>query len=361
MTRHAPALTAEQADLADMVGAVVAGTKERVSDERPDEVAAVRRRLAELGVWTLGAGEPSGETGGAGDDGEVDALAAVAFACLARSWPALAWAAVQAGVAARVLGDTKTAMAVQAGDTAVAVVDDDSDVVRLTVRDGVVSGRIDRIDPAGERPCVVVVGDGSVLVLPAEALRFQRVRRTGLNGALTASAEVVAPVREAEALIAGVGTDTARVRLRLGAAAVATGIADAAAEAALAYSEQRVQFGAPLTALPTVRDALFSTSLAVTTAWRQVLRPWDCTVWQATAVLDSACEQAIDACAGAVQSHGGYGYLTEYQVERMLRDALSLRAACDVATARRTAAVALAGPSPALAGPSPTHSERGPS
>ncbi|MEO3825772.1 acyl-CoA dehydrogenase family protein [Actinomadura sp. B10D3] len=354
MTRHAPALTAEQADLADMVGAVVAGARERVSDERPDEVAAVRRRLAELGVWTLAAGDASGETGGAGGGEGVDALAAVAFACLARSWPALAWASVQAGVAARILDGTQAAVAVQAGDTAVAVVDEDSDVVRLTLRDGMISGRIDRIDPAGERPRVVVVGDGSVLVLPAEALRFERLRRTGLDGALTASAEIVGPVREAGALIAGVDTDAARVRLRLGAAAVATGIAEAAAEAALTYSAQRVQFGAPLTALPTVRDALFSISQAVTTAWLQVLRPWDRSVWQATAVLASACEQAIDACAAAVQSHGGYGYLTEYQVERMLRDALSLRAACDVATARRTAAAA-------LAGPSPTDSERRPS
>ena len=34
--------------------------------------------------------------------------------------------------------------------------------------------------------------------------------------------------------------------------------------------------------------------------------------------------------AAALQSHGGYGYLTEYPVERMLRDAVSLRAACGV-------------------------------
>ncbi|SNR56005.1 acyl-CoA dehydrogenase family protein [Actinomadura mexicana] len=346
MIRHAPALTTEEADLADMVGEVVAGAKERPSDERPGEVTTVRRRLAELGVWTLEPGEPSGDAGGTGEDVEGDHLAAVIFACLAQSWPALAWGSVQASVAARIVDGTRLAVTIRAGDTAVAVVDGDSDAVRLTVRDGMVSGRVDRIDPAGERPCVVVVGDGSVLVLPPEALRFERLRRTGLDGALTTSAELVEPVREAEALAFGVDTDAARVRLRLGAAAVATGIADAAAEAALAYGGQRVQFGAPLTALPTVRDTLFSASLAVTTAWRQVLRPRDCPVWQAAAVLDSACEQAIDACAAAVQSHGGYGYLTEYRVERMLRDALSLRAACDVVTARRTAAVALAGSPP---------------
>jgi alkylation response protein AidB-like acyl-CoA dehydrogenase len=160
---------------------------------------------------------------------------------------------------------------------------------------------------------------------------------------MTASVEVVEPLRESEVTVAGADTDAARIRLRLGAAAVAVGIAEAAAEAALAYSGQRVQFGAPLTALPVVRDALLSASSAVATTWRQVLRPRDCSPWQAAAVLITACELAIDTCAHAVQAHGGYGYLSEYQVEGMLRDAVSLRAACDVVTGRRSAAAELAG------------------
>lgn len=335
MRRHAPALTTEQADVADMVGAVVAGTKERLSDEHPDEVAMIRRHLAELGVWTLGA-----STDGHGAD---DALTAIAFACLGRSWPALAWAAVQAHAAVDVLGDAELSTRIQSGDTAVAVVDEASAVMRLTVRDGGISGRIDRMDPAGERPHVVVLGHGSARVIPPGALRFERLRRTGLDGALTTSAHVIESVREADVVTIAADTDAARTRLRLGAAAVAAGIADAAAEAALTYSAQREQFGAPLTALATVRDTLLSSSGAATTALRQVLRQRDCSVWQAVAVLDSACEQAIDTCARAVQSHGGYGYLTEYHVERMLRDAISLRAACDVATGRRTAAADLAG------------------
>jgi alkylation response protein AidB-like acyl-CoA dehydrogenase len=134
----------------------------------------------------------------------------------------------------------------------------------------------------------------------------------------------------------------ARVRLRLGAAAVAAGVADAAAEAALAYSASRRQFGAALTALPTVREQLFGSAGAAAVTLRQILRTADATPWQAAAVLDAACESAIEACARAVQSHGGYGYLTEYPVERLLRDAVSLRAACDTAGIRRAGALDLA-------------------
>jgi alkylation response protein AidB-like acyl-CoA dehydrogenase len=329
--RHAPALTAEQADIADLIGAVVARTTERVGDEYPDEVAAIRRRLAELGVWTLGVAEDAADRVG-------DELAAVAFSALGRSWPALGWAAVQAHAALEVLGGHPLAEAVRSGAAAVAVVHEESAAVRLTVTDGRIHGRIDRIDPAGTRPYVVVLGRGRAHIISPEALTLARLARTGLDGACTASAEISVPVPGDTATITGVDTEAARVRLLLGAAAVALGTADAAAEAALTYASQREQFGGPLTRLANVRDALFASSASVATGLRQVLRARDCSLWQATAVLDAACEQALDTCALVVQAHGGYGYLTEYQVERMLRDVVSLRAACDVSSARRVAA-----------------------
>jgi len=345
MMRHPPELTADQADVASLVASVVADTDLRPSDERPSDVLQIRCQLAELGIWTLGVPAP----GDGAEEGAEDDLAAIAFACLGQGWPALAWAAVQAHAALEVLGTAEPAAGVRSGRTAVAVIDSSSPVARLAVHDGWISGSIDRIDPAGESPYIIVLGNDSAQLLGPELLRFEQLRRTGLDGALTSSAVVVEPVRVSEVTITGVDVEAARTRLWLGAAAIAAGIASAAAEAALEYSAQRVQFGAPLTALPSVREALFLSSAAAATSWRQVLRPRDCSAWQAAAVLDAACERAIDTCASAIQSHGGYGYLTEYRVERMLRDAVSLRAACDVATARRAAAADLTG-TPAYAG-----------
>lgn len=336
MRRHAPTLTSEQADIADLIGAVVAGTTHHPCDEHPETVDVVRRQLAELGVWTLGVSTSDGP--GAGDE-----LAAVAFACLGQDWPALAWAAVQAHTALDVLGDSAPAVDIQTGRATVAVVDDASAVVRLTVTDGRISGRVDRIDPAGKQPHILVLRQDSARLIPPHALRLSSLRRTGFDGALTTSAELVEPLREEKVTITGVDTDAARTRLRLGAAAIAAGIAAAAADAALTYTEQREQFGAPLTALPTVREMLLSSSGAATTLFRQVLWPRGCVAWHAAAVLETACELAIETCARAVQVHGGYGYLTDYPAERLLRDAVSLRAACDVAGASRAGAAELVG------------------
>lgn len=314
MSRSAPAFTEEQADLAAMLDAVMADEDTLLTDDRPAEVAALRARLAELGVWTLGVAD---ELGGGGAD---DALAATAFARLGRRWAALGWAAVQAHAAAELLaGHPELRSRIHAGDFAVAVT----------------QGQ--RVDAAGETPHVIVLREDGARLYEPESLSYRPLRRTGLDGALTRSIE---PAGKGTALDADVAAGT--VRLRLGAAAVAAGIADAAAEAALDYSATRKQFGAALTALPTVRESLFSSSAAAATLLRQVHQNANATPWQAAAMLDAACESAIDAAARAVQSHGGYGYLTEYPVERLLRDAVSLRAACDTAAVRRAGALDLA-------------------
>ncbi|GAB3563311.1 acyl-CoA dehydrogenase family protein [Amycolatopsis endophytica] len=315
MSRNTPALTGDQSDLVAMLDALMSDVDIQLSDARPDEVAHLRARLADLGVWTLAVPERLG--GGGGDQ----ALAAVAVARLARRWAALAWAAVQAHAAAELLeGHPGLLARVHAGDVAIAVT----------------GGH--RVDAAGEAPHVVVLGAEGARLYGPESLHYTAVRHTGLDGALTRIVRF-----DGDGTTLGGDVDGARVRLRLGAAAVAAGIADAAAEAALGYSAVRKQFGGALTALPAVRDALFDSSGAAAVQLRQVVQSAEAAPWQAAAVLESACETAIDAAARAVQSHGGYGYLTEYPVERLLRDAVSLRAACDTAATRRDGALDLAG------------------
>jgi len=315
MSGNAPARTADQADLARMLDAVIDGAAVLPSDERPEEVAALRSQLAELGVWTLGVPE---HLGGGGADAT---LTATAFARLGRRWAALGWAAVQAHVAAGLLGDHPALRArIHAGEIGIAVT----------------TGQ--RVDAAAEAPHVIVLGDTGARWYEPGSLRYRPVRHTGLDGALTRVVEF-----DGEGIALDGAVPAATTRLRLGAAAVAAGIADGAAETALDYSRARKQFGGPLTALPTVRDALLSSSGPAAVLLRQALHGADATPWQAAAVLDAACEAAVDAAARAVQSHGGYGYLTEYPAERSLRDAVSLRAACDTAAVRRDGALDLAG------------------
>jgi alkylation response protein AidB-like acyl-CoA dehydrogenase len=301
-------------------------------------VAELIGELASLGVWTLGTDEAIG--GGGADH----AMTTVAWERLGRGWPALGWASVQAHVAVDVLGSdpalAELVAQLHAGDAAVAVVDARSAHVRITSDGAGLSGSVDRVDAASESPHLLILrGPSSAALVPPSAITSVALRRTGFSGALTRSLSVEADP-SAVHVLEGVDTAAASMRLRLGAAAVAAGIAGAAVDAAITYTAGRRQFGAALTALPTVRQSLLTQwsgadvmmSAAMTGASDPV---------SAYAVLRSACDGVVDIAAAAVQSHGGYGYLTEYPVERHLRDAVSLRAAVDVWGAGRTAATAL--------------------
>jgi hypothetical protein len=329
-----PALDADQRDLVAMLDAL-AGDRDVVLEDDPAVVAPLVTELAELGIWTLGTTESAG---GGGADA---AMTAVALERLGRSWPALAWAAAQAHAAVDLLAGEERASdlvtGLHDGSERVAVVDATSDHVRLAWDGDALRGDVDRVDAAGENPhLLVLVGATTALLVPPSGSAGAPVRRTGLAGACTRALRVDASGSDVVRL-EGVPTDPARVRLALGAAAAAAGIAGAAADAAMSYAAGRRQFGGPLTEIATVRQSLLdqhtravtATTLAVAGAGDPV---------GAHAVATAACEAAVDVCAAALQSHGGYGYLVEYPAERHLRDAVSLRAAADLQGGTRASA-----------------------
>ncbi|WP_327151121.1 acyl-CoA dehydrogenase family protein [Nocardia sp. NBC_01329] len=336
-----PALDRDQRDLRDMLDAFAAAHDPVLTDD-PEQVAGLVTALAALGVWTLGTAE---ETGGGGADRVTTALV---FERLGRAWPALGWAAVQAHTAVDVLGaDERFAELVtglHAGTAAVAVVDAAAAQVRLTWEGGALNGTVARVDVAAEQPHLMLLGDAGHAVLLAPAtLTPKPLRRTGFGGATTRSLEVDARPGQYHDLD-GVDIAAARRRLRLGAAAVAAGIAGAAADAAAEYAAGREQFGAALTALPTVRQALLGQAARAAVSTAAAFGAED--EIAVLGALREACEAAIDIAASALQVHGGYGYLTEYGAERRLRDAMSLRAATDPGGASTAVARAMTGLAP---------------
>ena len=114
---------------------------------------------------------------------------------------------------------------------------------------------------------------------------------------------------------------------RLGIAAQALGIATAAAEAARAYAAERRQFGQPIKDFQAVQFKLADMASRITAA-RTLLhataRAKDAghpiTQFGAMAKL-LASETAMWTTTNAIQIFGGYGYVTEYPVERLFRDA----------------------------------------
>lgn len=319
------ALDGDQSDLQAMLDDFVAAHEPKLEDD-PEVVAWLVAELASLGIWTLGTAEFSGG-GGAGRG-----LTLVALERLGRAWPALGWAAVQAHAAVDLLtGDdrfTDLVSRVHAGTSAVAVVDAGSDHVHISHNGKMISGTVDRIDAAAENPYLLVLtGDDTATLVTPAALDTGALRRIGFDGALTRSLQIEATGGQFDELT-GVDVVAARVRLRLGGAALAAGIAGAAADAAANYAAGRHQFGDTLTAIPAVRQSLLHQATGAVVTLAGVTTATD-TV-QSLAALREACDGAIEVATTALQSHGGYGYLAEYDAERRLRDAVSLRAAIDV-------------------------------
>jgi alkylation response protein AidB-like acyl-CoA dehydrogenase len=119
------------------------------------------------------------------------------------------------------------------------------------------------------------------------------------------------------------GLETGRIQV----AARALGVATAALEDALAYAQQRESFGKPIWKHQSVGNYLANMATKLTAA-RQLTRyaaeRYDsgarCDMEAGMAKL-FASEAAMEIALDAVRIHGGYGYSTEFDVERYFRDA----------------------------------------
>jgi alkylation response protein AidB-like acyl-CoA dehydrogenase len=123
--------------------------------------------------------------------------------------------------------------------------------------------------------------------------------------------------------IALAGLDGGRVNI----GACSLGGAQAAFDKSLRYTAEREAFGAPLAALQTVQFQLADMATELEAA--------RCLLWRAASALDAGEASATQLCAmakrfatdaglavadRALQLHGGYGYLAEYGLEKIVRD-----------------------------------------
>jgi acyl-CoA dehydrogenase len=116
-------------------------------------------------------------------------------------------------------------------------------------------------------------------------------------------------------------------RTRPGVAAMATGIARAAFEFATDYSRERVQFGVPIAMHQAIQFIIADMATEIEAA--RLL------TWKSAAMLDAgerntlisshakrfAADTAMKTATEAVQVYGGYGFIKEYPVEKLFRDA----------------------------------------
>jgi butyryl-CoA dehydrogenase len=113
---------------------------------------------------------------------------------------------------------------------------------------------------------------------------------------------------------------------RVAIAAMAVGLAQGAFEKATAYAQERVQFGRPIVKFQAVQWMIADVATEIEAARLLVHRA----AWlrergerftkEAAMAKLFATEMSERACYKAIQIHGGYGYVQEYEVERMYRD-----------------------------------------
>ncbi|HYA23931.1 MAG TPA: acyl-CoA dehydrogenase family protein [Terriglobales bacterium] len=100
-------------------------------------------------------------------------------------------------------------------------------------------------------------------------------------------------------------------------------------ENSVKYARERHQFGEPIGKFPAVSNKIADMDVRLETA-RLVLYKAAWVKSQGRHALKEASiaklhvsEAAVQSCLDAIQIHGGYGYMTEYEIERQLRDAIS--------------------------------------
>jgi len=119
------------------------------------------------------------------------------------------------------------------------------------------------------------------------------------------------------------GLETGRIQV----ASRALGVATAALEDSLAYAQQRESFGQPIWKHQAVGHYLADMATKLTAARQLTLHAADRYDSGERADMEAgmaklfASEVAMEIALSAVRIHGGYGYSTEYDVERYFRDA----------------------------------------
>ena len=116
-------------------------------------------------------------------------------------------------------------------------------------------------------------------------------------------------------------------RTRPGVAAMAVGIARAAFEFATAYSKERVQFGVPIAMHQAIQFMIADMATKIHASRLMA--------WNSAVLLDQgrrntlesahakrfAADTAMEVTIDAVQVYGGYGFIKDYPVEKLMRDA----------------------------------------
>ena len=172
-----------------------------------------------------------------------------------------------------------------------------------------------------------------ILDLESEGIEIQRnEEKMGIRGSYTTAVNLN-NVKIPKKNLLGSEGDGFKIAMetlnggRIGIAAQALGIAEGAFEKAKNYAMERKQFGKPIGSFQAIQFKLADMVTRIEAAKLITYKAAWLKDMKKTNAIESAMsklyasEAASYVAAEAVQIHGGYGYITEYEVERMMRDA----------------------------------------
>jgi alkylation response protein AidB-like acyl-CoA dehydrogenase len=175
----------------------------------------------------------------------------------------------------------------------------------------------------------------SAFLVPCETAGFSPKPihgKLGLRSCDTAEIALDDVIVPANALLGAEG-DGIKVALsalddgRMSLAASCTGLAQNALEAMTSYSQQREQFGKPIASFQLIQELISDTAVEVEAArlltWRvaDLKTRGEKYTLAASMAKYYASEASVRAANAAVQVHGGYGYVDDFVVGKLLRDA----------------------------------------
>ncbi|MEH7010092.1 acyl-CoA dehydrogenase family protein [Neobacillus niacini] len=197
----------------------------------------------------------------------------------------------------------------------------------------------------------------SAIIVPTDAEGFTVIdnyEKMGLNASNTTEL-VMEDVRVPEENLLGKKGEGFKQFLitldggRIGIGAMAVGIAQGAFEKSLQYTKERKQFGKSISSFQAVQFKLADMAIKIELARNMVYKA----AWlkdqgrpfskEASMCKLYASEICMEVTNQAVQLHGGYGYMKEYHVERMMRDAKLLEIGEGTSEIQRTVIARLIG------------------
>jgi alkylation response protein AidB-like acyl-CoA dehydrogenase len=296
--------------------------------------------LADLGV--LGALVPV-------DDGGLGLGAgpwAMLLEELARGWTAVAATAAAQGVLGHLLAQSgapahrRLLPGIARGSVSAALALGGAVTARRERTECVLTGDAGLVDGPARADWLLVAasidGDARIAVLVPRGAAGVRVGPPedtlggrGLESSFVALDGARVPLHHVLGAEAGQDTHLASSALataRVGLAAIAVGLAQAAFEAALRYSQQRITFGKPICQHQAIQLKLADMATSITAARLLTAHAAEALAARGdeTAPLMAkllAGRVAADVTLEAMRVHGGYGYTVEFPVERFYRDA----------------------------------------